>query len=56
MEMAEATDPDGGCSLRLGRGTKSYPTRCRGPKKEEVAEQGRQGSQVRQLEGRRESC
>lgn len=56
LEMAEATDPDRGCSLRLDRGTKSYPTWWKGPRKEEVAEQGRQGSQGRQLEGHRESC
>lgn len=42
LEMAEATDPDRGCSLRLGRGTKSYPTRWKGPRKKEVAEQGRE--------------
>lgn len=56
LEKAEATDPERGCSLRLGRGTKSYPPWWRRPGKEEVAEQGRQGSQGRQLEGHRESC
>lgn len=55
-EMAEVTGPDRGCSLRLGRGTKSYWSGRRGPRGEGVGEQGRQRSQGRQQEGYLVKC
>lgn len=55
-EMAEVTGPDRGCSLRLGRGTKSYWSGRRGPRGEGVGGQGRQRSQGRQQEGYLVKC